>query len=72
MRRWRRESAMAAARVGRDAGETEEEKTAAGIRHIYDRWVPRFPLTPVDPTLRVWTPVDCIGAVHPRLQQKII
>ena len=37
-----------------ESGENrEEEETAARTRHIYDRWDPRFSLTPVDPTRRV-------------------
>jgi hypothetical protein len=39
---------------------------------IYDRWAPHFSLTPVKPMTRFRTPVDCIGAVFPRLQQKYI
>jgi len=44
---WRREMGG----VGRNRG--GRKKPAAGIRHIYDRWDPRFSLTPVDPTRRV-------------------
>ena len=37
-----------------DAGENGEEREAAArARLIYDRWDPRFSLTPVDPTPRV-------------------
>ena len=57
----------------KEMGETEEEeKSAARARDIYDRWAPHFSLTPVKPMLRFRTPVDCIGSVHPRLQQKPI
>jgi len=56
-----------------ETGETEEEeKPAARARDIYDRWALRFSLTPVKLMLRFRTPVDCIGSVHPRLQQKLI
>ena len=42
-------------------GETEKEKrTTARARHIYDKWAPRFSLTPVKPMLRFRTPIDCI------------
>jgi hypothetical protein len=41
----------------------------AGAREIYDRWTPWIFLSPVDPTLRVRTPVDCVGVVYPRLHQ---
>ena len=40
-------------RLEMDAGETEEREAAARARLIYDRWDPRFSLTPVDPTPRV-------------------
>ena len=55
-----------------DTGETEEKKLAALARDIYDKWAPRFFLTPVKPMLRFRMPVDCIGSVHLRLQQKPI
>ena len=54
----------------RVVGETrEEERPAARGQEIYDKWAPQNFLTPVDPTLRVWTPVDCVGVVYPRLHQ---
>ena len=55
-------------------GVKEERKTGAvgAGRNIYDRWAPRFSLTPVKPMPRFRAPVDCIGAVHPRLLQKSI
>ena len=51
-------------------GETrEEERPVARGQEIYDKWPPRNFLTPVDPTLRVWMPVDCAGVVYPSLHQ---
>ena len=80
--RWRVERAAAAARawIGdgggssrEETGETEkEEKLAAHARDIYDKWAPCFSLTSVKSMLRFRMPVDCIGSVHPRLQQKPI
>ena len=79
MARWRRLGPAACRRVvwNRRAGvrrreEKEKQRPAARARNIYDKWAPRFSLTPVKPLLWFRTPVDCIGAVHPRLQQKII
>ena len=46
----------------------ETEAGSAGKRHIWQVG-PRFSLTPVDPTPKVWAPVDCVGAVYPRLLQ---
>jgi hypothetical protein len=71
----RRRDGKAAARWNgerrrRVVGETrEEERPAARGQEIYDKWAPQNFLTLVDPTLRVWTPVDCIGVVYPRLHQ---
>ena len=71
----RRRDGKAAARWNgerrrRVVGETrEEERPAARGQEIYDKWAPQNFLTPVDPTLRVWTPVDCVGVVYPRLHQ---
>jgi hypothetical protein len=52
-----------------EGGESEDGSGGAGAREIYDRWTPRIFLSPVDPTLRVRTPVDCVGVVYPRLHQ---
>ena len=71
----RRRDGKAAARWNgerrrRVVGETrEEERPAARGQEIYDKWAPQNFLTLVDPMLRVWTPVDCIGVVYPRLHQ---
>ena len=53
-----------------DIGEKRERRPA--VSELYDMWAPLFFLTPVKPMLRFRTPVDCIGSVHPRLQQKLI
>jgi hypothetical protein len=50
-------------------GETEDESGSAGARKIYDRWTPQIFLSPVDPTLRVRMPVDCVGVVYQGLCQ---
>ena len=50
----------------------EKQRSAAWARNIYDRWAPRFCLTPVKPMPRFRTLVNYIGSVHPRLQQKLI
>jgi hypothetical protein len=52
-----------------EGGESEDGSGGAGAREIYDRWTPRIFLLPVDPTLRVRTPVDCVGVIYPRLHQ---
>ena len=63
----------AAAARRKNAGETEEGREAAArARLIYDRRAPQISLTPVKPMPRFRAPVDCIGAVHPRLLQKSI
>ena len=51
-----------------------EQKSEGSVREqeTYDRWAPLIFLTPVKPMPRFRTPVDCIGSVHPRLQQKPI
>jgi hypothetical protein len=77
---WWRGTAMAAWRIERRLRESEikwaktekEERTAARARHIYDMWAPQFSLTPVKPMLRFRMPVDYIGSVYPKLQQKFI
>ena len=66
-------SARRRCELARKQAKTEkEERTAARARHIYDKWALRFFLTPVKPMLRFRTPVDYIGSVYPKLQQKFI
>jgi hypothetical protein len=43
--------------------------SGAVAREIYDRWTPLIFLSPVDPTLRVQTPVDSVGVVYQGLCQ---
>jgi hypothetical protein len=52
-----------------EGGKTEDTSGGAGARKIYDMWTPRIFLSPVDPTLRVQTSVDCIGVVYQGLHQ---
>ena len=60
----------AAVRRQEENGRRHEKVRAEDAgQEIYDMWAPRFSITPVKPMTRFRTPVDCIGAVHPRLQQ---
>jgi hypothetical protein len=52
-----------------EGGKTEETSGGARTRKIYDMWPPRIFLSPVDPTLRVQTSVDCVGVVYQGLYQ---
>jgi hypothetical protein len=47
-----------------EGGKTEKTSGGARTRKIYDMWPPWIFLSPVDPTLRVQTSVDCVGVVY--------
>jgi hypothetical protein len=55
-----------------EGGKTEETSGGARTIEIYDMWPPRIFLSPVDPTLRVQTSVDCVGVVYQGLCQVCI
>jgi hypothetical protein len=59
-------------RSGGGVKREQRKKQSTRAREMYDMWAPCFSLTPVKPMLRFRMPVDYIGAVHPRLQQKNI